>query len=226
MDRLNARISIASVILLLLPAANAAADCRSKAASKAASMYSNAANEFYKCSKAVASGQTCSKTLRDAKVQTKLSLTQSALLVPCAVPIAETFGFASDDALAVRVAGVATGEGRQVVDSIFGRDPTGILPDHQRKCAGLIAKQGKSAGKKYITTLMKCGAFCSPSDQAKANGAFDSATTRITKNSNCDAMTLSALLPGGLTAHINSLKAGAQRVVNSLSPGANPVVSA
>src|SRR5262249_32119677 len=100
-----------------------------------------------------------------------------------------------------------------------------LMSANQLKCASLIAKQVKSAGKKYIKTLMTCGQFCSALDQMTANSGFDSATTRITGSSYCDAATLSALLPGGLNSHITTVKAGAQRAVNGLTPGANPVVS-
>src|SRR5215813_1609384 len=176
MKRTGSLLALCTVGLIGLAATQAAADCRSKAASKAASMYSSAANEFLKCSKAIAGGKLCSKPLRDAKVQSKLSKTQASLLSPCAAPAPATFGFGSADALAIRVAGVATGEGRQIVDSVFGRDAS-LMSANQLKCASLIAKQVKSAGKKYIKTLMTCGQFCSALDQMTANSAFDSATT-------------------------------------------------
>jgi hypothetical protein len=222
MNRTATLVALGVAGVVCFSAAQAkAVDCRTKAASKAATMYTNAANEFAKCSKKIADNRVCTQFLRDAKVQSKLAQTQIALLAACSDATASSFGFATNDALAIRVAGVATGEGRQVADSVYGRDAT-PMPDANQKCARLIVAQVKGAGKKYIKKLLKCGGLCSPTDQTDADALFATAQTRI--GDRCDAGALSSLLPGGLATHIATMKANAQRVVSSLSPGTNPGV--
>ena len=224
MNRIGTLQAASLLTVALLYPAYAHADCRSKATSKAATMYTNTAKEFDKCSKIVVQSGTCNKFLRDAKVQTKLALTQKALLSACKDPVAGTFGFASDDDLAVRVAGVATGEGRQVADSVYGRDPVTLtLTSTQFRCAKQIVGQTKTAGKKAIKTLMKCGLSCGAPSIAVVDAAYNSAASHI--NSSCSAADLTALIGGNLTTYLSNMRAGAQRVVNSLTPGINPVVT-
>jgi hypothetical protein len=221
MNRIVILLAVGAVGVVLLSATDASADCRSKAASKAASVYSSAATAFRRCSDAVAKSGFCTTSLRDAKVQTKLAATQTALLRACTDATAAFFGFGTNDALATRVAGVATGEGRQVIDSLYGRDPV-PLSQSTYKCASMIAKQSASAGKKLISTLMKCGTVCSAADQAKVDQAFTRAKDRI--NARCSAADI-AFLVTDLDTHLDTIRAGAQRVVNSLSPGPNPLAS-
>jgi len=213
--------------LSFLQAAPAAADqlsCRKKAASNAAAMYNIAAKQFLKCSGGVADGKPCSTTFRDALVQNKLTATQIKVLRACEDPVGTQFGFLSDDALSLRVAGIATAEGRQVVDAVYGRNggtASTISTATGRKCAKLIAKQISSAGKKFIKLRMACGATCSGAVTAKANDAFTKAQSKI--QNKCLASDLDELI-GNVdpTNYVNLMKTNATRVVNALTPGSNP----
>jgi hypothetical protein len=223
MNRIATLLAVGTFGVVFLHEADARADCRGRATARAAGMYAKAANEFRKCSNAIARSGTCAKTLVDAKIQTKLAAAESGLLRACSNSVASGFGFSSRDALAIRVAGTATGEGREVADSVYGRDAQ-PLSQSQFKCASLIVKQSARAGRKLIRVLMKCGTVCSGTDQSKVNTAFTRAKNRI--SAGCSAADLTTLLGSSTPdTHLDVIRAGAQRVVNSLHPGANPLVS-
>lgn len=221
-------------VVLALGVSNGAwadqASCRAKAASTAASMFNNAAKQFLKCSTSLAASDGCSEGFRDATVQSKLSAAQVKLLIACEDPVGTQFGFLSDDALAVRVAGIAAAEGRQAVDSIYGREPGPIASTSTAKCARLIAKQIVTAGKKYIKIKMKCGSSCTSTNNQDADKAFTRAKDKI--GDKCLVADLDTLLaplyPGApdlVVAHVNAMKTNVARVANSLTPGANPSVN-
>lgn len=202
-------------------AGSAQADCRRTTAGKAASMYSATSRDFEKCSKTLADGAPCSRPLRDATVQTRLAATQTALLKACTDTDAAGFGFGSNDSMVARVAGFAAGEGRQTTDAVFGREP-GTMPDEQLKCASRIAKQGAVAGKKMIKRLIKCGTTCTATDTQAVDDAWTKAENSITKR--CSPADIATLV-GDLGTHLDNMRAGAQRVVNALTPGTNPGIT-
>ncbi len=224
MNRLAASLGIMIFLLGSAGWTNAAPDpvrCRNRAAAKAASMYAATAREMRKCSKLIARGKLCSEFLRDAKIQTKLARAQISLTSACE-GVSSTFGFSSDNKLATVISGTAAGEGRWVADSVYGRDASVMTPN-DLKCANLITAQSMRAGKKLVRILTKCGASCSTADQQKVNDAFTKAEAHI--NRGCTPLSLVALVNGDLSGHMEDIRDGAQRVVNSLTPGVNPFVS-
>ncbi|MCK6553990.1 hypothetical protein L6Q96_05330 [Candidatus Binatia bacterium] len=184
-------------------------------------MYGSASRDFEKCSKAVAGGSSCSRPLRDATVQTRLAATQMGLLKACSDSDATGFGFSSNDSMVARLAGFATGEGRQTTDAVFGREP-GVLSDTQLRCASRIAKQAATAGKKMIKRLLKCGTGCTSGDTLAVNAAWVKAEANVNKR--CAAADIATLV-GDIGTHLDTMRAGAQRVVNALTPGPNPGVT-
>jgi hypothetical protein len=216
-------LAVATIVGCVL-ASNAtaafAADCRGKVKSRAPSMYSGTVRQFDKCSKALASGSPCSADFRDAKVVGRMFTAQTALLKACSTPTANFYGFGSKADLAKRVVGIATGEGRQVADSVYGRDPQFMFAS-ELKCAKTIVSQSATAGKKMIKILLGCDTFCNATHQAAVDTAFTKAANNINKR--CAPADIATLV-GDLTTHLSNMRAGAQRVVNSLTPGPNPSV--
>lgn len=210
--------------LLAPPSADAAltASCRKKAAAQASSIYKFAAKQFSVCGKKLAGGSACSAALRDAKVSSKLAKVRSTILSACSEAEATSIGFGSAGALAVAVAGAGNGEGRWTSDSVYGREP-GPLSTDDKKCAATIASQAAKGGKVMIKKLMSCGSLCSPLDQLKVDSVWTKAEDKI--NAKCTAGSLAALVGGDLAAHMTGMRAGAQRVVDSLNPATSPVVT-
>lgn len=196
--------------------------CRRKVAPKAAALYAKIAKSFAKCSAALALGKPCDVPRRDAKNQGSLAKTRTGVLAGCDAATAVALGFADNGSLAVRVAGVAAGEGRGIADAIYGRDPAPLAPD-LATCAKVLASQDGKAGKTLIKTLVPCGAVCGSTEQGKVDTAFARAAASIGKS--CGPAQLAALVGGDLAAHLAAVRAGAQRVVASILPGVNPVVS-
>jgi len=210
---------LARPILLLIafsmPAwGQAASDCRNKISSKAASYYSKVASTFTKCAEAIASGETCSAILRDAKVQSGLVKLRDAVEAGCTDTVAQAFNYSSNDKFKVQVAGRAAGEGRYVADSLFGRAPS-LMPFNEVACAVEIAKRARVAAKKHIKTLIRCSGPC-VEENAFVDERWEKAKDRILKK--CDAATLTSLLgtsdPSG---HLTVMRGGAQRVVDTFS---------
>ncbi len=190
-------------------------------AAKAASMYSATAREIRKCSDLIAKGRECPQPLRDARIQTKLAKAQISLIAACG-DSAAALGYGSASKLAVGVSGAAAGEGREVIDSVYGRNSTVMTPSDE-KCARIITAQTAHAAKKLIRTLGRCGDSCGSQDLDKVDQAFSRAENHISRG--CTPAALAALTGGDLSTHMATVRDGAQRVVDSVHPGANPFVS-
>ena len=217
---------VPGVLALLLASSGVAgateAQCRAGGGAKAAALYLSTAKLFNACAKRTAAGTPCDQATRDAKIATKLARTRATLQVVCDGATATALGFASNGALAVRVAGTAAGEGRQAADAVFGRDP-GLLSPSEKACASVLTTQAGKAGKKLVKTLVPCGAACGPAEQGIVDGAYANATTAI--NRRCTPTIVMALTGSDLATHLALMRAGAMRVVAAFAPGSNPVVS-
>lgn len=223
MKRSAALVLMCAVVLASrVPALASEATCRAAAAPRASALYGRAAKTFGACDRGRASGKACDAAKRDAKVATALSQTETALLAACDAAVATTLGFASKDALAVRVGGTAAGEGRQVADSVWGRDP-GPLPASTIKCAKSIVSRSTTAGKTLVRGLVPCGASCDPAAIGVVDAAYAKASAAILRT--CGPAELNALVGGNVAAHLAAMRADAERVVNAFHPGAGPVVS-
>lgn len=200
-------------------AAAASLECKKQAAAMASSLYGFAAKQFRSCSKRVAGGESCVTATRNAKVAGRLAKAQSAILKACSATDATAQGFANLDALAVRVAGAANGEGRQVADSIYGRVPAS-LPPEESACAAKITSEVRRVGKKTIKDLILCGgvSVCG----RDLDDDWDLAKVRA--SSKCAPAAIQSLISGDLSAHVQVMRAGAERVA-ALAPSLNPVVS-
>jgi hypothetical protein len=210
------------VLAARAPASATEATCRLAAAARASSLYGREAKTFGSCAQHLASARACDAAKRDAKVASALSQAEAALLAACDATVATALGFTSRDALAVRVAGTAAGEGRQITDSVYGRDPT-PLPPTTAKCAKAIVKRSTTAGKAVVTRLIPCAGSCDPAVNGLIDAAVAKATAAILRS--CGAAELSALVGGDLAGHLATIRADAERVVNAFHPGAGPVVS-
>ena len=224
--------SIISLLILALvfeistaaPVSAAASEnsCRTKAASKAASQYNTTAKEFIRCSNSIAGGSACIASIRDGRVQLKLTKNQQTVLGGCEDPIAGIFGFPSDDVMAQTIMGTAAGEGRQVVDRVYGRVPS-ALSSTQQKCAKQLAKQGTKAGKNLIKRFIRCGNGCTSGDLAKVDQVFAKALKSI--NSRCSTTDTITLMGIDATAYLDEIRGGAERVVVASAVAANPIMS-
>lgn len=219
------KLILGAVVVALALASTARAgefDCRRKVAAKAASLYGFVASQFRSCGKKVAKGGACNVGIRDAKIAGKLSKTRNAVLKACTESDAHALGFLSLDALAIQLAGAAAGEGRQVADSLYGRQP-GALSAEEAKCANVIGAQVARAGKKAIKTLIKCGSLCGAPTQATVDAFFTAAEQKA--GLRCTNGALASLVGGDLSGHVQAMQQGAQRVVDAMSPGLAPAVS-
>lgn len=209
-------------VLLATSSAHAALsfDCKKRAASKAASLYGFASKQYRNCSKSLASGGTCSAGTRDAKVAGKLAKSQVAILKKCSDSDATSQGFANADALVVSIAGAANGEGRQVADSVYGREATALDPT-TRACALKIASEVERAGKKTIKDLIVCGS--TPVCITSLDGDWQVAELRAAGD--CSPAALATLVGGNLSAHFQEMRDDAERAAGAVRPSFNPVVS-
>jgi hypothetical protein len=198
------------------------AQCRKMVAGKGATFYLAVAKGFASCSRKLAAGLACDTAARDAKIQTRVASTRASLLAACDASVATALGFAAPGDLAVRVAGVGAGEGRQVTDSVFGRIPS-ERSTSAIKCGFDVTTQVGKAGKKLIKTLAPCGSTCSASALAAVDSAYALAATKITAQ--CAPGDLASLVGSDPTGYLVTMRSGAQRLVDALHPGATPVVS-
>jgi hypothetical protein len=213
-----------AMVGVLLATANADAaltiDCKKRAASKAASLYGFASKQYRNCSKSLAAGGTCSAGTRDAKVAGKLAKAQVAILKKCTDADATSQGFANADALVVSIAGAANGEGRQVADSLYGRQAS-ALDSQTRACALKIASEVERTGKKTIKDLIVCGS--TPSCVTALNDDWQVAELRA--SGECSPAALTTLVGGDLSGHFQAMRDDAERAASAVSPSFNPVVS-
>lgn len=221
---LGGMLAMLQALLLVLGGIAGATEtqCRARVAAKGSAFYFSTARQFNACSKRVATGVTCNEATRDAKLQAKLASTRVAVQSVCDAATAAALGFASSGALAIRVAGTAAGEGRQVTDAVYGRTPA-PLSSGDSACASVLAIQSGKAGKRLVKTLVPCGAACGPAQQATVDQAFATAATAI--NRRCTGAQVAALTGTDLATHLAATRLGAERVVAALAPGSNPLVS-
>ena len=215
-------VALSATVLLATPSRADERSCRARAASKAAAAYQTVSKLHTSCAAALAAGKTCDQAKRDATLRTKLASARTGVQAGCPVDVAAGLGFASNGDLAVRVAGTAAGEGRQVTDSVFGRPAVPRSPA-EVACAKRVTSQTAKAGKLLVKTILACGTTCTPASQAKVDAAFAKAATVIGRS--CGAAELNALLGGNLAGHLSSIRAGAQRVADSLRPAPRPSAS-
>jgi hypothetical protein len=215
--------ALCAMVLVSRPPARATeAGCRAAASKRVSSLYGRAAKTFSACARAQAAGKTCDTLTRDGKAATALSLTETALLASCDDATATGLGFVSNDALAVRVAGTTAGEGRQVSDSVYGRDATPLSPTTS-KCAKAIVSRSTTAGRTLLKLETPCGASCDATVTGSVDAAFASASAKILRS--CGPADLNVLVAGDLAGHLAAVHADAERVANAFHPAAGPVVS-
>jgi hypothetical protein len=223
MMRTSALALVVSLVALAPARAGATeAACRARVAAKAGVLYIVEAKKFNACAQQVTGGGSCNTASRDATVASKLASTRSLLIAGCDAPTAAALGFPTNGDLAIRVAGTAAGEGRQVVDSVYGRNPS-PLSSSEITCARTLALEVAKAGKKLVKTLAPCGSACGPTQIGAVDGAFARANTVISQR--CSPGELNTLVGGNLADHLATTRAGAQRIVDALHPGAKALLS-
>jgi hypothetical protein len=188
---------------------------------QAASTHAKVVRLFRKCSADLAKGGSCNTALRDAALQGIIAKGAAKLLAKCEANTAG-WGFSSVSELAGQHAGNAAGEGRHLVDLVYGRDPVPLSKDEQ-KCADALVAKSATAVKKMVKLAIPCAPNCNSAVQAYADSFFDGAGAKIAKV--CSTAAIGSLVGGDLAAFLAEAKASAQRLAESRTKKANPVVN-